>query len=56
MQAEHIDLVYYAKTYGLFYLIGLSVIVLAYVFWPANKPTFDNASTRILEDEDKPWR
>ena len=51
----HDDLVWFAKSFGLFYLIGLSVIVLVYVYWPSNKKRFDRAAQAILHDEDKPW-
>jgi cytochrome c oxidase cbb3-type subunit 4 len=52
----HDDLVWLAKTIGLFCLVGLSVIILAYVYWPSNKKRFDRAAKAILEDEDKPCR
>lgn len=55
MSFEHLELVYIAKTYGLLYLIGFSIAVLAYVYWPKNKTTFDKASKSIINDEDKPW-
>jgi cytochrome c oxidase cbb3-type subunit 4 len=50
----HDDLVWLAQSVGLFYLIGLSVLVLAYVYWPSNKERFDRAASAILVDEDKP--
>ena len=53
---EHETLVWFAKTFGLFYLIGLSLIVLVYALWPRNKSRFHRAKTAILHDEDKPWR
>ncbi len=54
MQFEHIDLVYYAKTHGLIYLIVCCVAVLIYVYRPANKQKFDEAASRIIDDEDSP--
>ncbi|TNE35266.1 MAG: cbb3-type cytochrome c oxidase subunit 3 [Alphaproteobacteria bacterium] len=56
MTIEHEILVIAAKSYGLFYLIGLSVIVLAYTFWPSNKKPFERAAKSIMEDEDRPWQ
>lgn len=53
---EHGTLVWFSKTFGLFYLLALSVIALAYAFWPSRKREFDQASVSILTDEDKPWR
>ena len=56
MSFDHETLVWFSKSFGLFYLIGLSIIILAYVYWPANKQRFDRAAHNILEDEDQPWR
>ena len=53
---SHEDFVWLAQTVGLFYLVGLSLIVLAYVYWPTNKKRFDEAAAAILEGEDRPWR
>ena len=54
MNMEHIDLVMYAKTYGLFYLIGMFVVVIIYACWPSNKSKFIKAGESILAEEDKP--
>jgi cytochrome c oxidase cbb3-type subunit 4 len=57
MSIAHDTLVWFSKSFGLFYLIGLSVIVLVYAYWPSNKKRFDHAANVILhDDEDKPWR
>ena len=56
MSVEHDFLVGISKSLGLFYLIALSVAVLIYACWPANKQRFDRAAQSILDDEDKPWR
>jgi cytochrome c oxidase cbb3-type subunit 4 len=56
MSFEHETLVWFSKSFGLFYLLGLSVIVLIYTYWPANKKQFDEAANSILRDEDKPCR
>ena len=47
-------LVWFAKSFGLFYLIALSVGVVVYAYWPSNKKRFDQAAQAILDDEDKP--
>ena len=52
----HDALVLLSKTFGLFYLIALSVGVLVYVYWPSNRKKFDHAAQAILQGEDKPWR
>ena len=52
----HEDFVWLAQSIGLFYLIGLSVIVLVYVYWPSNKKRFDKSAEAILQGEDRPWR
>jgi cytochrome c oxidase cbb3-type subunit 4 len=56
MGLDHDTTVWFSKSFGLFYLIVLSVAVLIYVYWPSNKKRFDKAADSILRDEDKPWR
>jgi cytochrome c oxidase cbb3-type subunit 4 len=56
MDIGHEQLVAFAKSFGLFYLIALSVGVLVYVFWPTNKKRFEKAAKTILSDEDRPWQ
>ena len=56
MEIVHDDLVWLAKSAGLFYLIGLSLIVLAYVYWPSNKKRFEQAAASVLNEEDRPCR
>jgi cytochrome c oxidase cbb3-type subunit IV len=56
MEIAHDTLVWFSKSFGLLYLIGLSAIVVVYVFWPSNKKRFDDAAESILRDEDAPWR
>ncbi len=56
MTMVHDDLVWLAQSFGLFYLIGLSLLVLLYVYWPSNKKRFDRAAQAILHDEDRPCR
>jgi len=56
MNVTYDEVVWFSKTFGLFYLIGLSVAVLVYVYWPSNRKKFDRAATAILHDEDKPCR
>lgn len=52
----HETMVWIAKTFGLFYLITLSAVVLCYAFWPRKKKEFDAAAVKILTSEDRPWR
>jgi cytochrome c oxidase cbb3-type subunit IV len=56
MRVDHGTLVWFSQTFGLFYLIGLSVIVAIYAYWPSNKQRFDRAANAILDEEDRPWR
>jgi cytochrome c oxidase cbb3-type subunit IV len=56
MDIDHGNLVALAKSFGLFYLIALSIGVLIYTFWPSNKKRFERAARDIIQDEDKPWR
>ena len=53
---DHEFTVWFSKSFGLFYLIALSIIIVAYAFWPSNKKRFDKAAKSILGDEDKPHR
>ena len=57
MPFDHDTLVGFAKSFGLFYLIAMSIGVLVYVFWPSNRPRFEKAAHDVLRDEeDRPWR
>ena len=47
-------LAHFAKSWGLFYLIGLSICVLIYTYRPSKKATFDRAARQILDKDDKP--
>jgi len=51
---EHETTVWFSKSFGLFYLLGLFIAVLIYVYWPSNKKRFDVAAKSILDNEDKP--
>ncbi|WP_296200148.1 cbb3-type cytochrome c oxidase subunit 3 [uncultured Hyphomicrobium sp.] len=53
---DHDSVVAFAKSWGLFYLVGFAVCVLAYTFWPSNKKRFEHAKKSILDPEDRPWR
>jgi cytochrome c oxidase cbb3-type subunit 4 len=52
---DHETLVGFAKSWGLFYLIALSIGVLAYTFWPRNRKRFHRAKNSIMDDENGPW-
>ena len=56
MDTLHDTLVLFSKTFGLFYLIALSLGIALYVYWPSNKRRYERAATAILHGEDKPWR
>ena len=56
MSFDHASLVWLSKSFGLFYLIGLSLAVVAYALWPSNKSAFDRGAESIIREEDKPWR
>ncbi len=56
MDLDHQTVVGFAKSFGLFYLIAMSIGVLVYVYWPSNKKRFDEAAKDILAEEDAPWR
>jgi cytochrome c oxidase cbb3-type subunit 4 len=54
MTMDNDFMVWFSKSFGLFYLIALSLGVLVYAFWPSNKKRFDDAAQSILDQEDKP--
>jgi cytochrome c oxidase cbb3-type subunit 4 len=54
MSIDHDTLVWFSKSFGLFYLIGLSVCVVAYAYWPSRQHEFDRAANSIIGEEDKP--
>lgn len=56
IELSHNGIVGFSKTAGLFYLIALSVGVLVYACWPANKEKFEAAGRNVLSDEDGPCK
>jgi cytochrome c oxidase cbb3-type subunit IV len=56
MDLGHCTLVWFSKSFGLFYLIALSIITVVYAYWPSNKKAFDRAAKSVLHNEDGPWR
>lgn len=56
MDFDYDTVVAFSKTWGLFYLIALSVGVLIYTFWPSNRKRFDAAKKNILDKDDAPWK
>ncbi|MEM7224498.1 MAG: cbb3-type cytochrome c oxidase subunit 3 [Pseudomonadota bacterium] len=56
MELSHDTLVYFSKSWGLFYLIAFSVAVVIYAFWPSKKKTFERAARQVIDDEDRPCR
>jgi cytochrome c oxidase cbb3-type subunit 4 len=55
MDLDHGAVVAFSKTWGLFYLIVLTLGVLAYTFWPSNRKRFERAKNSILDRDDRPW-
>lgn len=45
-----------AKSFGLIYLMVLSVGITVYAFWPSLGKRFDRAAKSVLDDEDGPCR
>ncbi|MCP1167043.1 cbb3-type cytochrome oxidase subunit 3 [Limimaricola litoreus] len=56
MDIPHELFVGFSKSFGLFYLIALSIGITLYAFWPSLKERFDKAAKSILDDEDGPCR
>ena len=53
---DHDTLVAFAKSGGLFYLMTMAAVALAYACWPSNKARFERAAREIIDDEDVPWQ
>ena len=53
---DHETIVGFAKSWGLFYLLAMAAVALAYACWPSNGPRFDKAARDIIDDEDQPWQ
>lgn len=56
LDLDHGTLVAFSKSFGLFYLIAMSVVAVAYAFWPSKQAQFNRAAADIIDDEDKPCR
>lgn len=57
MPLDHDTLVAFSKSFGLFYLVALSIAVVVYAYWPGNRKRFDDAARApISAREDRPWR
>jgi cytochrome c oxidase cbb3-type subunit 4 len=54
MGLAHETLVWLSKSFGLFYLMALSIGVVIYAYWPSNQPRFKRAANAIFEHEDRP--
>ncbi len=55
MSFDHDTVTGFAKSFGLFYLIAMSIGVVVYAYWPANRKQFDHAANSIIsDDEDRP--
>jgi len=53
---DHDFAVWFSKSFGLFYLIALSIGIVAYAYWPSNKRKFDEAAQSILGHDDRPQK
>lgn len=56
MEVSHEFLVAMAKSFGLFWLVGLSIGITAYAFWPSLGGRFNKAANSILDDDAGPAR
>ena len=54
MEFNHDLVVAISKSWGLFYLVGLSIAVVIYAYWPGNRSRFEQAKTSILTEQDTP--
>lgn len=56
MELSHDDVVAFAQTFGLIYLMVIFVGATVYAFWPSLGPRFDRAARSVLDDEEGPRR
>ena len=54
IDTSHAGLVIVAKSFGLVYLVALSIAIVAYAFWPSMAKRFDRAANSIIDDDDRP--
>lgn len=54
IELSHDAVVGFSKTFGLLYLVVLSIGITVYACWPSNKNKFDHSAKNILKDEDGP--
>lgn len=55
MELSHQLVVAFSKSFGLFYLLAMTLGALVYALWPANRDRFDHSARSIIDDEDAPW-
>jgi cytochrome c oxidase cbb3-type subunit 4 len=51
MSFDYETLVGFSKSWGLFYLIGIGIVVVIYTFQRSNRQRFDKAKNDILDDD-----
>ena len=56
MDLSHEWFVEMAKSFGLFYLLALSIGITVYAYWPSLGGRFDKAAKSIMNDEEGPAR
>jgi cytochrome c oxidase cbb3-type subunit 4 len=54
LEFSHETVVWFSKSWGLFYLLALSAGVLIYTLKPSNKDKFERADNQVLETEAEP--
>jgi cytochrome c oxidase cbb3-type subunit 4 len=56
MEFDHQSVVAFSKSWGLFYLIGMSIAIVVYALWPSKKKEFERAAKSILDTTDRPGK
>ena len=54
MEFDHNSVVAFAKSWGLFYIVAMALVILVYALWPSNRKRFERAKTSILDKDDRP--
>lgn len=52
---SHDFALFLAKTLGLFYLMGLFILIVIHTYRPSERAQADRAARAILTAEDRPW-
>lgn len=50
MSLDYDSLVFFAKTFGLVYLVVFFVVAAAWIYWPGRRDAYERAGRSVLDD------